>query len=101
MRVVDAVLVGCVYGEEFVYPRFEQLAGFDGMVLRKALEALRAEQGVRDLAILVHARRAVGVELAKADTVIVLVEEHVDAGEREQCIVAAREQDELFETRVE
>ena len=71
------------------------------MVGDKAAERLGAGHGDRDLAVLVHARGAVAVELAELDRVVVLVEERVHARERQRRVVATRQQDEVDQARVE
>ena len=55
---------------------------------------------MRDFAVLVHARAAVAVEFAKRHVAGVLVQEDVEAGEGQQRVVAARDQDELGQARV-
>ena len=69
--------------------------------LREGAVACRTLDGVGDLAVLVHAGRSIAVELAKAAFKRVLVQESVDAGEGEHSIVAAGEQDKLFQSFVE
>ena len=93
--VVHAMLVGGVDGGELAHPRVEQLAAFHVMTARELLEGGRFLHRMRDLAVLVHARAAVAVELAKRHVAGVLVQEDVEAGEGQQRIVAARDQDQL------
>ena len=69
--------------------------------LGEGAEGVGAHDGVRDLAVLVHARAAVAVELAEVDAVVVLVQERVHAGEGQHRVVVAGQQYELHEALVE
>ena len=69
---------------ELPYPRIEELAGFKGVFLGEKLERFCLVDAVSDLAVLVHARRAIAVELAESAAEVIFVQEYVDAGERQR-----------------
>ncbi len=98
---LDLVRVGAVDRQELVHPRLEQVASDDAVAFAEGRERLRARDGVGDLAVLVHAGRPVAVELAELHVEGVLVYEGVDAGERQQRVVAPRQQDEPAQPLVE
>ncbi len=53
-----------------------------------------------ELAVLVHARRAIRVPFAKATRKRVLVDKHIEARERQQCVVALRNQDQITQALI-
>ena len=72
-RVLHAAFVRVVDVDELGNPSIEQLAGFNVVTLGEFLERGRLLHGVRDFAVLVHARAAVAVELAKRHVASALV----------------------------
>ena len=93
--MLDASLVGMVDADEVLHPGIEELARLDFVAARELLEGLRVHERVGDLAVLVHARGSVAVELAEGNFLGLLVEEDVKAREGEHGVIAARHQDEL------
>ena len=93
--MLDASLVGMVDADEVLNPGIEELARLDFVAARELLEGLRVRERVGDLAVLVHARGSVAVELAEGDFPSLFVEEDVEAREGEHGVIAARHQDEL------
>ena len=93
--MLDASFVGMVDADEVLHPGVEELARLDFVAARELLEGLRIRERVGDLAVLVHARGSVAVELAEGDFLGLLVQEDVEAREGEHGVIAARHQDEV------
>ena len=86
---------------ELSYPRIEELAGFKGVFLGEKLECFCLVDAVGDLAVLVHARRAIAVELAESAAEVIFVQEYVDAGERQRVGVTARQKHQFAQALIE
>ena len=102
-RFLDFCVVVAVDGEERVNPAREQvgIAVRKRMILRKATIRLALRDAGERFAVLVHARGAVGVELAKAQLASVLVKEAVDARDRQRVGVASWGKHQLLKALIE
>ena len=103
MRIGDLQIVGVVDFEELVDPSGEQLfvARTNLVGCGERLEGLGIRDARGDFAILVHARRTVGVEFAELRRHVILVQEQVHARKRQQRVVAARQQNKLHQARID
>ena len=102
VRIGDLQIIGVVNFEELVDPAGKQLfvARTNLMGRGKCPERLGIRDARGDFAVLVHARRTVGVEFAELRRHVVFVQEQVHARERQQRVVAARQQNKLHQARV-
>ena len=102
VRIGDLQIVGVVDFEKLVDPAGEQLfiARTNLVGCGERLEGFGIHDARGDFAVLVHARRTVGVEFAELRRHVVFIQEQVHARERQQRVVAARQQNELHQARV-
>ena len=102
MRIGDLQIVGVIDFEELVDPAGEQLfvTRTNLVGCGERLEGFGIRDARGDFAVLVHARRTVGVEFAELRRHVVFVQEQVHARERQQRVVPARQQNKLHQARV-